>query len=54
MLKLIRHEFLKELTRKNTKMTKSSVHEFIDTLHVSDEIKTELKKITPHNYTGIH
>ena len=48
------YEALKELTRKNTKMTKSSVHEFIDTLHVSEEIKTELKKITPHNYTGIH
>ena len=26
-------------------MTKSSVHEFIDTLHVSEEIKTELKKL---------
>ena len=48
------YEALKELTRKNTKMTKSSVHEFIDTLHVSEDIKTELKKITPHNYTGIH
>ena len=48
------YEALKELTRKNTKMTKSLVHEFIDTLYVSEEIKTELKKITPHNYTGIH
>jgi len=47
------YEALKELTRTNTKMTKSSVHVFIDTLHVSEEIKTELKQITPQNYTGI-
>ncbi|TVZ51120.1 adenylosuccinate lyase [Dokdonia sp. Hel_I_53] len=47
------YETLKELTRVNSKITRISIAEFIDTLHVSDEIKTELKAITPENYTGI-
>jgi len=47
------YEALKGLTRKNEATTKNSVHQFIDTLEVNEEIKTELKKITPHNYTGI-
>lgn len=48
------YEALKSLTRKNEKMTPQRVHEFIDTLDVSDTIKEELKKITPQNYTGIN
>lgn len=47
------YEALKALTRTNTKITKASIATFIDGLEVSDEIKTELKKITPANYTGI-
>lgn len=47
------YEKLKELTRINTKMNASSISDFIDTLEVSDEVKEELKKITPHNYTGV-
>lgn len=47
------YEALKALTRTNDKMTQSSIHSFIDTLSVSDEVKTELKAITPHNYTGV-
>jgi adenylosuccinate lyase len=47
------YEALKGLTRKNEATTKENVHQFIDTLNVSDEIKKELKNITPHNYTGI-
>jgi len=47
------YEKLKELTRKNEKMTEESIHEFINTLDVSDEIKEELLLISPHNYTGI-
>jgi adenylosuccinate lyase len=47
------YEALKGLTRKNEATTKESVHQFIDTLVVSEEIKKELKNITPHNYTGI-
>jgi adenylosuccinate lyase len=47
------YEALKELTRTNTHVTKQSISAFIDTLNVSDEIKTELKKISPSNFTGI-
>jgi len=47
------YEALKGLTRKNEKVTKESVHSFIDTLEVSDELKIELKAISPENYTGI-
>ncbi|MFT5668146.1 MAG: adenylosuccinate lyase [Vicingaceae bacterium] len=47
------YEALKELTRKNEKVTESSISNFIDGLNVSDKIKSELKLITPFNYTGI-
>ncbi len=47
------YEMLKDLTRKNEKIDKGSIHNFIERLDVSDEIKTELRKITPHNYTGV-
>ncbi len=48
------YEALKDLTRTNTVITKASMHAFIDTLNVSADIKAELKKITPHNYTGVN
>ena len=47
------YEALKELTRKNEKITKKSIHDFINGLNVSDKIKKELLQITPFNYTGI-
>ncbi len=47
------YEALKGLTRTNEKINKNSIASFIDTLEVSDEIKNELKQITPSNYTGI-
>lgn len=47
------YEALKELTRVNQIVTKESIHQFIDKLTVSDEVKKELKSITPFNYTGI-
>jgi adenylosuccinate lyase len=47
------YEALKELTRTNEKVTRESLHRFIDDLKVSDKIKHELKAITPHNYTGL-
>ena len=47
------YEALKALTRTNAAITEQGISEFIDTLEVSDEIKAELHKITPHNYTGI-
>ena len=48
------YEALKDLSRNNQKITKDGILKFIDTLNVSDEIKEELKKINPHNYTGIN
>ncbi len=47
------YEALKELTRTNTAITKDSIGQFIETLKISDELKTELNAITPSNYTGI-
>lgn len=47
------YEALKALTRKNEQITQSTVHAFVDELPVSEELKAELKNITPSNYTGI-
>lgn len=47
------YEALKDLTRKNEKITEQTISSFIDTLQVSDAIKAELKKITPYTYTGV-
>ena len=47
------YEVLKDLTRNNKKIDKSTLTKFIDSLNVSQEIKNELKEITPYNYTGI-
>ena len=47
------YEALKALTRTNEKMTEETIHAFIRTLNVSDNVKAELMAITPHNYTGI-
>lgn len=46
------YETLKALTRTNSVVNAESIANFIDTLNVSDEVKSELKAITPHNYTG--
>ncbi len=47
------YEALKDLTRVHKEIDQKTMHEFIDKLDVKDEIKTELKSITPLNYTGI-
>lgn len=47
------YEALKDLTRTNTVINKESIHAFIETLNISDDIKNELKQITPSNYLGI-
>ena len=47
------YELLKDLTRKNEKITKNSMKEFIRNLDVSKDIKDELEKISPFNYTGL-
>lgn len=47
------YEALKALTRTNQAITESSIQVFIDELNVSDDLKNELRKITPHTYTGV-
>lgn len=47
------YEALKELTRNNKKVTQESFNAFIDGLDVSEKLKTQLKAITPFNYTGV-
>jgi adenylosuccinate lyase len=46
------YEVLLELTRTNQKITRESISDFIDTLELSNEVKAELKAISPFNYTG--
>ena len=47
------YEALKALTRTNERMTEETIHAFVNELDVSDDVKTELRAITPWNYTGI-
>jgi len=47
------YEALKELTRTHTVINQGVIAEFVETLDVSREVKDELLKITPENYTGI-
>lgn len=47
------YEKLKELTRTNSSIGQKEIHQFIDSLEVNETIKTELKLISPQNYTGI-
>lgn len=47
------YEALKALTRTGEKISKESIHAFIETLEISRELKDRMKRITPANYTGI-
>ena len=47
------YETLKALTRTNNRITQESIAEFIESLDISEELKHQLKQITPLNYTGI-
>lgn len=47
------YEALKALTRTNQSINEESIKDFIETLNVSEDIKKELRVITPHSYTGL-
>jgi adenylosuccinate lyase len=47
------YEALKELTRKNEKITAETMATFIDGLSVKPAVKEKLKTITPFTYTGV-
>src|SRR3546814_5658589 len=46
------YEALKDLTRKNGAVGQAEIHSFIDGLQLKENVKAELKKFSPHNYTG--
>jgi adenylosuccinate lyase len=47
------YEALKALTRTNAAITEASIRDFIEQLDVNEDVKSELRLITPWNYTGI-
>lgn len=47
------YEALKDLTRTNQKITAHTMADFIDGLQINEDLKQELKQITPFNYTGV-
>lgn len=47
------YEALKALTRTNNEITEATIHNFIESLDVSESVKAELRAITPQSYTGI-
>lgn len=47
------YEVLKNLTRTGKKINQKDFIEFIDSLDVDDNVRAELKAVTPFNYTGI-
>lgn len=46
------YETLKQLTRTNSTVTAESISQFIDTLEVSESVREELRRLSPHTYTG--
>ena len=47
------YELIKELTRTNTKVSKDRLHQWIDSLHITDnDLVVKLKYLTPQNYLG--
>lgn len=48
------YETLKALTRTNSKITKETISQFIDTLDVEENTKQRMKAITPSNYVGVY
>lgn len=47
------YEALKALTRTNEAITEATIKDFIESLDVEERVKEELRKITPHQYTGL-
>ena len=48
------YEALKDLTRKNDKITEKAIKEFIETLDVSEKTKYELKQVSPFTYVVVN
>ena len=46
------YEALLDLTRTNQQITRESIQKFIENLDISDNLKAELKAVSPFNFTG--
>lgn len=47
------YEALKELTRTNEKVSANTIANFVSTLNVSEDVKEEIRQISPLTYVGI-
>ena len=47
------YEALKQLTRGKASITKKDMLDFVETLDVSEDVKEELRVLSPHNYVGV-
>lgn len=47
------YETLKALTRTNQEITHQTITDFIDSLDVTEEVRQQMRAITPLNYTGV-
>ena len=47
------YETLKQLTRTNEAITAESIRRFIDTLDVTENVRAELRALSPNTYTGV-
>ena len=48
------YEALKTLTRTHATIDYKAISDFLESLDVSENVKAEIRKITPENYTGIY
>lgn len=48
------YESLKQLTRGSEDINEEKIKNFIEGLNISESVKDELKKISPHNYSGTY
>ena len=47
------YDALKHLTRGKERITKQNLYDFIDGLDLSEDLKDELRRVSPHNYVGM-
>ena len=47
------YEALKALTRTGESINKETIKNFIETLNISEQVKEELRQLSPHAYTGL-
>jgi adenylosuccinate lyase len=47
------YERLKDLTRGKERITAQDISTFIEGLDVGEDVKVQLRQLTPHTYTGI-